>query len=89
MAFISFEDTTALYETIFFPDAFRKYCSRFTPVRPYLLRGVVEDDLGAISLHVEEMGFLGRGEVFRKKGNLPNSSTKDSGCGHESMIDRF
>jgi error-prone DNA polymerase len=65
MAFISFEDTTALYETIFFPDTFRKYCSRFTPVRPYLLKGVVEDDLGAISLHVQEMGFLGRGRKAR------------------------
>jgi error-prone DNA polymerase len=60
MAFISFEDTTALYETVFFPDVFRKYCSRFTPVRPYLLRGRVDDDLGAVSLHVEEMAFLGR-----------------------------
>ncbi len=76
MAFISFEDRTAMYETIFFPDAFRKYASRFTPVRPYVLRGVVEDDLGAISLHVEEMGFLGRGEVRRGKSNLPNSRTQ-------------
>ncbi|MFH1941651.1 MAG: DNA polymerase III subunit alpha [bacterium] len=76
MAFISFEDTTALYETIFFPPAFRKYCSRFTPVRPYILRGVIENDLGAVSLHVEEMGFLGRGEVRRKKRNLPNARTR-------------
>ncbi|MBN2030433.1 DNA polymerase III subunit alpha [bacterium] len=60
MAFISFEDTTGLYETIFFPNTYRKYCSRFTPVRPYLLRGLIEDDLGAVSLHVEEMQFLGK-----------------------------
>ncbi|OVE78667.1 hypothetical protein BVY01_04715 [bacterium I07] len=59
MAFISFEDTSALYETIFFPDIYRRYCSRFTPVRPYLLRGVVEDDLGALTLHVQSLSFLG------------------------------
>ena len=60
MAFISFEDSTALYETIFFPDAFRKYCSRFSPVRPYLLTGIVRDEFGALSLHVEKMEMLGR-----------------------------
>ncbi|MBN1547289.1 MAG: DNA polymerase III subunit alpha, partial [Syntrophaceae bacterium] len=58
MSFISFEDTTALYETIFFPDTFRRFCSEWTQVRPYILRGRVEDDLGAVSLHVEEMSFL-------------------------------
>ena len=62
MAFISFEDQTGLYETIFFPNAFRRYCSRFTPVRPYILRGVVEEDMGAVSLNVQEMGFLGKGK---------------------------
>jgi len=58
MSFISFEDTTALYETIFFPDTFRRFCSEWTQVRPYILRGKVEDDLGAVSLHVEKMEFL-------------------------------
>jgi error-prone DNA polymerase len=60
MAFISFEDHTALYETVFFPDAFQRYCSRFTPVRPYLLTGRIEDDLGAVALHVEKLAFLPR-----------------------------
>ncbi|HHS12842.1 MAG TPA: DNA polymerase III subunit alpha [bacterium] len=55
MAFISFEDRTALFETIFFPPAFRRYASRFSPVRPVILRGKVENDLGAVSLHVESM----------------------------------
>lgn len=76
MAFISFEDTTAMYETIFFPPAFRKYCSRFSPVRPYVLEGVIEDDLGAVSLHVEEMRYLRGGEIRRKKKNLPNARTQ-------------
>ncbi len=58
MAFISFEDRTAMYESIFFPPAFSKYASRFTTVRPYLLCGKIEDDLGAVSLNVAEMSFL-------------------------------
>jgi len=67
MAFISFEDQTAFFETVFFPDAFRKYCSRFSSVRPYILHGKVEDDLGAISLHVENMEFVSRKDVQLRK----------------------
>jgi DNA polymerase III alpha subunit len=58
MSFICFEDTTALYETIFFPGAFTRFCSRWTQTRPYILRGRIEDDLGALSLNVTEMRFL-------------------------------
>lgn len=58
MSFISFEDTTALFETIFFPPAFQKFCSKWTQTRAYILYGTVEDDLGAVSLHVENMTFL-------------------------------
>ncbi|MBN1781203.1 DNA polymerase III subunit alpha [bacterium] len=58
MSFISFEDTTALYETIFFPGAFNRFCNQWSQTRPALLRGRIEDDLGALSLNVHEMGFL-------------------------------
>jgi error-prone DNA polymerase len=58
MSFISFEDTTALYETIFFPGAFNRFCSQWTQTRPYLLHGRIEDDLGALSLNVTDMRFL-------------------------------
>jgi error-prone DNA polymerase len=67
MAFISFEDTTALYETVFFPDAFSRYCACWSPVRPYILTGIVDDDLGAVSLHVEKMEFLNRRKKFGRK----------------------
>ncbi len=76
MAFISFEDRTALYETIFFPPAFRTYASRFSPVRPYILRGRVEEELGAVSLRVEEMEFLGGGDIRRRKANRPGERTR-------------
>jgi len=69
MSFISFEDTTALYETVFFPEAFRRFCSKWTRTRPYVLTGRVDDDMGAVSLHVENMAFLdepGRGGERRR-----------------------
>jgi error-prone DNA polymerase len=67
MSFISFEDTTALYETVFFPNAFRRFCSRWTQVRPYILKGKVEEDLGALSLNVQEMRFLDERKGVRRK----------------------
>ncbi|MFQ6115916.1 MAG: DNA polymerase III subunit alpha, partial [bacterium] len=58
MEFISFEDTTALYETTFFPKAYAKFCHMLTSDRPYLLRGKVEEDFGAITLTVSDVRFL-------------------------------
>ncbi len=58
MEFVSFEDTTALYETTFFPRAYERFCHLMGYNRPYLLRGRVEEDFGALSLTVEEIAFL-------------------------------
>ncbi|MCZ6746630.1 MAG: DNA polymerase III subunit alpha [Acidobacteria bacterium] len=58
MEFISFEDTSALYETTFFPDVYRRFCTMLTHTRPYLLRGRVQAEFGAVTLTVEEMRFL-------------------------------
>ena len=58
MEFISFEDTTAIYETVFFPEVYRRFCRMLNNVRPYLLRGLVEEDYGAISLTVKRIEFL-------------------------------
>jgi error-prone DNA polymerase len=65
MSFISFEDTTALYETVVFPETFRKFCATWTQTRPYVLRGRVDEEFGAFTLHVEEMEFLDA----RRRGN--------------------
>ena len=58
MSFISFEDTTALFETVVFPEPFRKFCAVWTQTRPYILRGLVDEEYGAFTLHVEQMAFL-------------------------------
>ena len=63
MAFISFEDKTGIYETVFFPDAYRKYASKFSPAFVFVLKGKVEEQFGALSLTVYEMST-----VTRRKG---------------------
>lgn len=58
MEFASFEDTTAIYETTFFPRAYSRFCHMLSRTRPYVLRGKVDEDFGAVSLGVEDLWFL-------------------------------
>jgi error-prone DNA polymerase len=74
MSFISFEDTTALFETVVFPEPFRKFCATWTQTRPYILRGLVDEEFGAFTLHVEEMEFLDRRK--RRNAALSGDSRK-------------
>jgi len=60
MKFVSFEDTTGLYETVFFPKAYNQFCHMLNEMRPYVLKGRVEEDFGSISLTVNWIGFLDR-----------------------------
>lgn len=55
MNFVSFEDETALYETVLFPEVYEKYRTLLFAQRPLLLLGKVADDQGALSLEVEKM----------------------------------
>jgi error-prone DNA polymerase len=58
MEFLSFEDTTALYDATLFPDAYRRFCHLLTSVRPFLLTGLVEEDLGVCTLTVDTVERL-------------------------------
>ena len=60
MEFVSFEDTTAIYETVFFPRAYERFCRMLTTARPYVLRGRIEEEFGVATLRVEEVEFLRR-----------------------------
>ena len=55
MEFVSFEDTTAIYETVFFPRAYRKFCQEVDMHRAYLLYGQVGSEFGAVSLQVQQL----------------------------------
>ncbi|UCG39209.1 MAG: DNA polymerase III subunit alpha, partial [bacterium] len=58
MEFVTFEDTTATFETTFFPRAYERFCRKLTRHRPYLLRGRVEEEFGVATLNVQWVGHL-------------------------------
>jgi error-prone DNA polymerase len=58
MEFISFEDTSALYETTFFPEAYARFCHILNRSRPYVLTGVVEEEFGVATLTVDSVRLL-------------------------------
>jgi error-prone DNA polymerase len=58
MKFISFEDSTGIYETVFFPKVYHRYCHMLDASRPYIIKGRVEEDFGSINLNVGRIGFL-------------------------------
>jgi error-prone DNA polymerase len=58
MEFVSFEDTTAIFDATFFPAAYGRFCRKLSRLRPYVLKGRVEEDFGVATLRVEWVGFL-------------------------------
>ena len=72
MKFVSFEDTTGLYEAVFFPKAYSQFCHMLNEMRPYVLKGKVEEDFGSITLTVQWIGFLDRygQDLLRRNGKL-------------------
>ncbi len=60
MKFLSFEDTTGIYETVFLPKVYNQFCHMLNEMRPYLIRGKVEEDFSSITLTVHWIGFLDR-----------------------------
>ena len=55
MEFMSFEDTTAIYETTFFPRAYAEFVHMLTRTRPFHLTGRVDVHYGAPTLTVERV----------------------------------
>ncbi len=58
MEFISFEDTTEIYEAVLFPKTYQKFCYMLSHSRPYILKGKVEEEFGAVTLNVSQVRFL-------------------------------
>jgi len=53
MEFVSFEDESALYETVFFPEAYERLRPLLLGDGPLFIRGLVEENRGAVTLTVE------------------------------------
>ncbi len=58
MEFVSFEDTTAIFDATFFPKAYERFCQKMTRHRPFILKGRVEEEFGVAALTVEWVDFL-------------------------------
>jgi DNA polymerase-3 subunit alpha/error-prone DNA polymerase len=52
MDFVSFEDETALYETVLFPKAYERYRHLLFDREALVVQGTVQDDQGAINVEV-------------------------------------
>jgi error-prone DNA polymerase len=78
MEFVSFEDTSAIYETTFFPDAYAKFCQRMTHTKPFVLRGKVELDFDVPSLVVQDCRWLEAGAA--NAGPLTDDSSEKRGA---------
>jgi DNA polymerase III alpha subunit len=60
MKFVPFEDITGIYETVFFPKAYHQFCHVLNEMRPYLLKGKVEQDFTAVTPRMHWIDFLDR-----------------------------
>ncbi len=58
MEFITLEDITALYDATLFPDVYRRCCHLLSPNQPYLVRGLVEESFGVVTLTVLDLQLL-------------------------------
>lgn len=65
MEFITFEDTSASYDTTFFPRAYARFCRKLSRARPYMLKGKVDEEFGVATLVVEWVGFVDEEEERR------------------------
>lgn len=50
MKFLTFEDETGIVETVFFPKPYARFCYMLSYGRPYILKGQVDVNWGAVLL---------------------------------------
>jgi error-prone DNA polymerase len=58
MEFATFEDHSTLFDATLFPAIYDRFCRLLAQPRPYLIKGLVEEEFGVVSLNVKWLGFL-------------------------------
>lgn len=53
MEFFTFEDKSGIFETVFFPKPFKRFCQDLDMSHAYLIHGRVESEFDVVSLNVE------------------------------------
>jgi error-prone DNA polymerase len=66
MEFFTFEDQTGIFETVFFPKPFRRFCQDLDMNHAYLLRGLVESEFDVASLNVDHAYRAGQALSLNK-----------------------
>jgi DNA polymerase-3 subunit alpha/error-prone DNA polymerase len=55
MSFLTFEDETALYETVIFPQVYDRYNNLLFEQLPLLVHGKVCEEWGVLSIEIEKV----------------------------------
>ena len=58
MEFFTFEDQRDIFETVFFPKAFRRFCQDLDMAHAYLIFGEVESEFGVPALNVQSLSRI-------------------------------
>lgn len=58
MEFITLEDVTALYDATLFPEVYRRCHHLLSSNRPYVVRGLVEEEFGVVTLTLFDLQLL-------------------------------
>jgi error-prone DNA polymerase len=58
MKFISFEDETAIFETVFFPKAYKKFALMLSYQQPYILTGKIDSEFDTVIFNVMDIRFI-------------------------------
>lgn len=58
MEFITLEDLTALYDATIFPELYRRCHHVLTPNRAYVMRGLVEEEFGVVTVTLSDLDPL-------------------------------
>jgi DNA polymerase III alpha subunit len=63
MIFVSFEDEDAVFETVLFPDSFRRHYPLLDDGWAFLIFGRIEEDMGALAISVERLETVSRRDL--------------------------
>ncbi|HDI78674.1 MAG TPA: DNA polymerase III subunit alpha [Desulfobacteraceae bacterium] len=74
MEFLTFEDRDGVFEAVMFPKIYRKFCHLLSAPGPYLLKGRVEEDQGAISLNLTKIEIIRPCHLFSASDSLVHKS---------------
>ncbi len=76
MIFVSFEDEQSVFETVLFPDSFRRHFALLDEGWAFLVYGRVDEDLGALAITVERLV-----QVSRRAGEGERAGAEACGTG--------